>query len=139
MVAHLQRPDLQNVAGLLEPRQPRPKHHPDFARSGLALEMDRFASDRLRNFHALLCEKIPAPIENGGPAADVDFAAGQARGRADLIRNLTTPECAFSFPSSRSCFPAASLANTTTIPTLPARGATTAAPSTRGGTRMAAR
>src|SRR5205085_2100341 len=102
MVAHLQRSDLQNVTGLLEPRQPRPKHHPDFARSGLAPEMDRVAADRVWNFHALLCEKISAPIEDGGPAADLDFAAGQARGRANLIRNLTTPECAFSFPSSRS-------------------------------------
>src|SRR5438105_14153667 len=100
MVAHLQRSDLQNVAGFLEPRQPWPKHHPDFERSRLALEMDRLAADRLRNFHALLCEKIPAPIEDGGAATDVDFAAGQARGRADLIRNLTTPECAFPFPSS---------------------------------------
>src|SRR5947207_10715493 len=63
MVAHLVRAHFQNVASLLEPRKPRPEHHPDFARSRLALEMDRLAPGRFRNFHALLREEIPAACE----------------------------------------------------------------------------
>src|SRR5437660_8693356 len=69
MVAHLERPHLQNVAGLLESRQPRPKHHPNPARSRLALEMDRLAPDRFRNLHALLRQKIPAPFKKRIPPA----------------------------------------------------------------------
>ena len=59
---HLERAHLQDVAGVLEPGKSRAKHHPDFARSGLALEMDRLAAGCDRRFHALLSEEIPATV-----------------------------------------------------------------------------
>ncbi len=62
MVARLDRAHLQNVAGLLEPREPRAKHHPDFTRSGLAPEMDRLAPHRLRHLHALLSERLSTSV-----------------------------------------------------------------------------
>src|SRR5256885_9637356 len=76
MVAHLERPHLQNVPGVLEPGQPRPKHDPDSPRSRLALEMDRLAPRRFRNFHALLRQKIPAPLN------EVIASATAARGHS---------------------------------------------------------
>ena len=57
-VARLDRPHLQNVAGFLEPGEPRAKYDPDSARSGLAAEMDRLAPHCLRHFHALLFERF---------------------------------------------------------------------------------
>src|ERR1700674_2104450 len=58
IVAHLDWAHLQNVAGLLESGESRTKYDPDFARSGLASEMGRLASDRFRDFHAVLSEGI---------------------------------------------------------------------------------
>ncbi len=75
MAEHLDRPHLQNVAGFLEPGQPRPKHHPDFARPGLAPEMGRLASPRLRHLPALLCEEFPASVPLGCAAAIIEACA----------------------------------------------------------------
>src|SRR5215469_6030016 len=54
LVANLDRADLQDFAGVLEPGKSFTKHRADFARSGLAIEMDRFAACRYRCVHDVL-------------------------------------------------------------------------------------
>src|SRR6266496_910122 len=64
LVANLERPDLQDVAGVVESGESREKHHSNFARPRLALEMDRFAPDRYRRVPVVLCEKIPPAVRH---------------------------------------------------------------------------
>src|SRR5438552_1103833 len=59
MVAHLDRTHLQNLAGIMESGEPRPKHRADFARSGLALEMDRLAAGGDWGVHDVLSPALP--------------------------------------------------------------------------------
>src|SRR5438045_4291116 len=59
MVAHLDWPHLQNLAGIMESRKPRAKHRADFARSRLALEMDRVAPRGDRRVHDVLSPALP--------------------------------------------------------------------------------
>src|SRR5437764_6419742 len=83
LVANLERPNLQDVTGVVESGESRAKHDSNFARPRLALEMDRFASDRDRRVPVVLCEKIPTSV---------------------CHRENQTDRCAFSLaPSARSC------------------------------------
>src|SRR3954469_2327689 len=89
MVAHLVGTHFQNVASLLEPRQPRSKHNPDIAGPGLASEVDWLAPGRLRHFYALLRKEVPAAFEGGGRSAGVAATRG-ARERAGRVIGITT-------------------------------------------------
>src|SRR6266576_7179625 len=64
LVANLERPDLQDVAGILESGKPRAKHDSNFARPRLAFEMDRFAPGRDRRVPVVLCEKISPAVRH---------------------------------------------------------------------------
>src|SRR5580765_1013220 len=59
MVAHLDRPHLQNLAGVMESGKSWTKHRADFARSRLAFKMDRVAARRDRRVHAVLSPALP--------------------------------------------------------------------------------
>src|SRR5437764_2975989 len=89
MVAHLDRTHLQNVPGFLEPREPRTKHHPDSARSGLAPEMDRLAPHCLRHLHALLLERFSA-TGRFGSSSPIAICARKARTSSRSLGNLTS-------------------------------------------------
>src|SRR5437016_13012773 len=60
LVANLERPNLQDVTGVVESGKSRAKHDSNSARPRLALEMDRFAPDRDRRVPVVLREKISA-------------------------------------------------------------------------------
>ena len=62
LVANLERPNLQDVAGVVESGESRAKHDSNFARPRLALEMDRFAPGGDRRVPVVLCEKISATV-----------------------------------------------------------------------------
>src|SRR5207244_5912910 len=62
LVANLERPNLQDVTGVMESGKSRAKHDSNFARPRLALEMDRFAPDRDRRVPVVLREKISAAV-----------------------------------------------------------------------------
>src|SRR5688572_25005679 len=86
LAEHLDRPHLQNVAGFLEPGEPWPKHHSNFARPGLAVEMGRLASSRLRHLPPLLCEEFPAPVPLSCAAAISEAHDRKTRGSFDFLR-----------------------------------------------------
>ena len=64
LVANVERPYLQDVAGIVESGESRTKHNSNFAGSRLAFEMDRFASGRDRRVPVVLCEKISAAVRH---------------------------------------------------------------------------
>src|ERR1700730_15327649 len=90
MLAHLDRPHLQNVSGLLEPGHPRTKYDPDSARSGLAAEMDRLAPHCLRHLHALLLERFSAGARLDSSFRGVATPARKARKRPRFLTDLTS-------------------------------------------------
>ena len=59
LVAHLDGTYLQNFSGVLESGKSRSKHRADFARSRLAIEMDRFTARGDRRVHDVLSSAIP--------------------------------------------------------------------------------
>ena len=59
MVAYLDGTHLQNFSGVLESGKPRTKYSANFARSGLAIEMDRFAHRCNRRVHDVLSAAVP--------------------------------------------------------------------------------
>src|SRR6185312_15159107 len=59
MVAYLDGTHLQNFSGVLESGKPRTKYSANFARSGLAIEMDRFAARCNRRVHDVLSAAVP--------------------------------------------------------------------------------
>ena len=79
VVAKLDRSHLQNVAGLLESGEPFPKHDPNFARPGLASEMDRLAADCDWDFYVVLRSRFPKT--DNGQAIDYRRATKNFRGR----------------------------------------------------------
>ena len=79
MVANVDRSYLQNVAGIMESREPFAKHHPDFARSGLASEMDRLAADCNWNFHFVLRSRFPQTDNRRATDHAIGFDAGKAK------------------------------------------------------------
>jgi hypothetical protein len=100
MVANLDGTHLQNVAGFLEPGESRPEHHPDFARSGMALEMGGIPFDRVRHFHAFLLEEFSTAIR--GLFASSIAPGGQKGERPCFFRELETLYAPFCF-RSRLC------------------------------------
>src|SRR5438045_8691579 len=90
MVANLDGIHLQNVTGLLEPGESRAKHDPDFARSGLVAEMDRLASHCLRDFHALLCERLSATAQCVFSANPFASRRREASENAGFLLSLTS-------------------------------------------------
>src|SRR6266850_6083313 len=59
VAAHLDRANLQNLSGVLEPRKPGTKHRADFAGSRLAIEMDRFTAGGDWRVHDVLSPAVP--------------------------------------------------------------------------------
>src|SRR5436189_4749822 len=59
LVAHLDRTHLQNLSGVLESGKPRTKQRADFARSRLAIEMDRFTARGDWCIHDVLSPAVP--------------------------------------------------------------------------------
>ena len=59
LVAYLDGTHLQNLSGVLESGKPRAKYRADFARSRLAIEMDRFAARGDRRLHDVLSPAVP--------------------------------------------------------------------------------
>ena len=90
MVANLDRAHIQNVASFVESREPWTKHYPDPPRSRLDFEMDWLTSDRLRNFHALLFERIPATACFDASFTRTTNCDGETRGRTHFSHNLTS-------------------------------------------------
>src|SRR5207253_11180310 len=64
LVANLERPYLQDVAGIVESGESRTKHDSNFAGPRLAFEMDRFAPGRDRRVPVVLCEKISPAVRH---------------------------------------------------------------------------
>src|SRR5439155_13812464 len=64
LVANLERPDFQDVAGVVESRESRAKHDSNFAGPWLALEVDRFAPDCDRCVPVVVCEKISPAVRH---------------------------------------------------------------------------
>src|SRR6476620_11120747 len=86
LVANLERPNLQDVTGVVESGESRAKHDSNFARPRLALEMGRFTPDCDRRVPVVLCEKISAAVryrEN-----QTDYFAFSGSGRACSCRLL---------------------------------------------------
>jgi hypothetical protein len=77
LVEHVERPHLQDVAGIVEPGESRAKHRPDPARSGLAAEVDRLAADLHGHLHALLPQGFPAPDARRGEGSEFSSPAKQ--------------------------------------------------------------
>ncbi len=59
LVAYLDGTYLQNFTGVLEPGKSRAKYRANFARSRLAIEMDRFTARRHRGFYDVLSSAVP--------------------------------------------------------------------------------
>src|SRR5438874_7771667 len=92
LVANLERPDIQDVAGVVESGEPRAKHDSNFARSRLALEMDRFAPDRDRRVLFVLCEKNSAAVRHRENQTDRCAFSGTARARSCSLVAATPSE-----------------------------------------------
>src|SRR3954466_7350771 len=79
LVAHLDGAHLQDVTGVVEPGESGPKHDPDPARSGLAVEVDRLNLDLQRNLYALLSQRISTPdscSKTRRPSGTTEHGAG---------------------------------------------------------------
>src|SRR6266550_4808158 len=79
LVANLERPNLQDVTGVVESGESRAKHDSNFARPGLALEMDRFAPDCDRRVPVVLCEKVSAAVRYRENQTDCFAFSGSGR------------------------------------------------------------
>src|SRR5437763_7268076 len=79
LVANLERPNLQDVTGVVESGESRAKHDSNFARPRLALEMDRFAPDCDRRVPVVLCEKVSAAVRYRENQTDCFAFSGSGR------------------------------------------------------------
>src|SRR5437879_5051767 len=79
LVANLERPNLQDVTGVVESGESRAKHDSNFARPRLAPEMDRFAPDCDRRVPVVLCEKISAAVRYRENQTDCFAFSGSGR------------------------------------------------------------
>src|SRR5205807_3083169 len=68
-----------DVTGVVESGESRAKHDSNFARPGLALEMDRFAPDCDRRVPVVLCEKISAAVRYRENQTDCFAFSGSGR------------------------------------------------------------
>src|SRR5437763_2873866 len=92
LVANLERPDFQDVAGVLESGKPRAKHDSNFARPRLAFEMDRFAPGRDRRIPVVLCEKISPAVRHRESQTDrcAFSGGGSARSRGLVAARISS-------------------------------------------------
>ena len=79
LVEHVQRVDLQDVAGAVEPAGHRPEHDPNPARPGLDAEVGGFAADLRGGVHAVLLAAREGAHQTGVAAVGV-FRAGSGKG-----------------------------------------------------------
>ena len=103
-VEHLDRAaSVQDVTGFLEPGEPRTKHRPDSARSGLAAEVDRLAPDCAGIFMLFYVKSFRRP-SLGRCLSLLEADGGKAEEEAHFFCNLRILIKSFLFDWSPCCF-----------------------------------
>src|SRR5438309_1772600 len=95
VVADLDRPHLQDVAGFMESREPWPKHNSNSARPRLVVEMGWLHFDCLWYLHAFLREEFSATTQFGPLPNKSANCGGKTGESARFLDDLTIRE---SFP-----------------------------------------